>query len=545
MPVAPPVTKATFPCKMESANTLLIVLKILSRNFFRLTVPAILISLSLWAASCSSSPTNLRALAPSETLIYLETNDLGIALRSVFESRAVRESKIRVPDLSALDGVQAAVVIAGFEMQEQKLTEEQSVGKITPKFALIADTHKWNFQARAFAEAKLGVFVSDIYGGEPKLEKSEKAGGSYFVWTAADGRKAFALVIDGLIYFGNDEGLIDHCIAVRKGESTAFDAKALHSADPTDLAYGYISPDGMAQIANVLGVRLAAESTEEGEVRSAIAGILPKLIRGAVKDVHWTARKKDDKVEDRWEIDMPNEVAAVFAETMTPADGQSDASQAALIPANARSATIYNLKTPQVAWRSVVLTAEHLSDPFTARVFSEIGTALFEPYGIGDPEKFLSSVDGRIVTVSLADGDQAAAIVKPSTNGQLQGLLSELDPAAKKEGDAENPDVAVQYTGNLAVVGEKDTVSACVAAGARSDLADALFAADPGSISTVSKDEAAIKAIASFLGDEKTANPANAFSLSKTNFTRAGIVRTTTSDLGFIGQMIAMLADDN
>lgn len=518
-------------------------LKILSRNF-RLTIPAILISVSLWAASCSSSPTDLRSLAPSETLIYLETNDLGRALRSVFDSRAVKVSKLQVPDLSALDGVQAAVVVAGFEMQEQKVTEEQSVGKITPKFALIADTHKWNYQARAFAEAKLGGFVADIYGSEPKLEKSEKAGGSYFAWTAADGRKAFALVTGGLIYFGNDEGLIDHCIAVRKGEGTAFDARSLHPSAPTDLAYGYISPDGMAQIANVLGVRLAAESTEEGEVRSAIASVLPKLIRGAVRDVHWTAKKKDDKVEDRWEIDIPNEVAAVFAETMTPADGQADASLAALIPASARSATIYNLKTPQVAWRSVLLTAEHLSDPFTARVFSEIGTALFEPYGIGDPEKFLSSVDGRIVTLSLAE-DQAAAVVKPSTNGELQGLVPELGPAANKKGDAETPDSAVQYTGNLAVVGEKDTVLACVAGGAKSDIADALFTADPASISTVSKDDAAIKAIASFLGDEKTANTANAFSLSKTTFTKAGVVRTTTSDLGFVGQMIAMLADDN
>ncbi|MBS1769206.1 MAG: hypothetical protein JSS77_06050 [Acidobacteria bacterium] len=518
-------------------------LKILSRNF-KATVPAILISVSLWAASCSSSPTNLRALAPSETLIYLETNNLGAALRSVFESRPIKESAVKVPDLSVLDGVQAAVAITGFEMQEQKLTEEQSVGKVMPKFALIADTHKWNYQARAFAEAKFGAFVADIYGSEPKLEKSEKAGGSYFAWTAADGRKAFALVIDGLIYFGNDEGLIDHCIAVRKGEGTAFDAKSLHPSAPTDLAYGYISPDGMAQIANVLGVRLAAESTEEGEVRSAIAGILPKLIRGAVKDVHWTTKKKDDKIEDRWEIDMPNEVAAVFAETMTPADGQADASLAALIPASARSATIYNLKTPQVAWRSVVLTAEHLSDPFTARVFSEIGTALFEPYGIGEPEKFLSSIDGRIVTVSLAE-DQAAAIVKPSTNGQLQGLLPELDPAAKKQGDAETLDVAVQYTGNLAVVGEKDTVSACVAGGARSDIADVLFAADPGSVSTISKDDAAIKAIASFLGDERTANRANVFSLSRTDFSKSGVVRTTTSDLGFIGQIIAMLSDDN
>jgi len=506
------------------------------------------VCISFGLLSCSSAPTDMRKLAPAETIIYLETNNLGTALRSVFESRPIKESRLKVPDLSVLDGVQAAVVIAGFEMQEQKLTEEQSVGKITPKFALIADTHKWNYQARAFAEAKLGGFVADIYGSEPKVEKSEKAGGSYFAWTAADGRKAFALVIDGLIYFGNDEALIDQSIAVRKGESAAFDAKALHPANAEDLAYGYISPDGMAQLANVLGVRLAAESTEEGEVRTAIAGVIPKLLRGAVSDVHWTAQKTDGGIEDRWEIKMPQDVAAVFAETMAAGDGAPDRAFANVIPANARSATRYNLKNPQAAWRSVVLTAEHLSDPFTAMVFSEIGTAVFEPYGVGNPEAFLSSVEGQMVTVSLGDDEQAAAIVKPSASGQLKGLLPELDPTAKKPADqaeAEPADVALQYTGDLAVVGEKDTVAACVAPGTKIEVADKPVPAAGASITTIFNDETSVREIASFLGEEKTATATKTISRSETNFTTAGVIRTTVSELGFIGTIIAMLSDGN
>jgi len=506
---------------------------------------AVVACIALGLLSCSSTPTDLRKLAPAETIIYLETNNLGTALRSVFESRPIKESSLKVPDLSALDGVQAAVVIAGFEMREQKLTDEQSVGKITPKFALIADTHKWNFQARSFAEAKLGAFVADIYGSEPKLEKSEKAGGSYFAWTAADGRKAFALVIDGLIYFGNDESLIDHSVAVRKGESAAFDAKALHPANSEDLAYGYISPDGMAQLANVLGVRLAAESSSESEVRTAIAGVVPKLLRGAVSEVHWTAQKKDGGIEDRWEINMPRDVATVFAETMAAADGVPDRAFANVIPANTRSATRYNLKNPQAAWRSVVLTAEHLSDPFTARVFSEIGTAVFEPYGVGNPEAFLSSVDGQIVTVSLGDAEQAAAIVKPSASGQLKGLLPELDPNAKKPAESEPSDVALQFTGDLAVVGEKDVVAACIAPGAKIEVAAKPPPAKGAAITSIFNDETSVREIASFLGEEKTATSVKAVSRSETNFTNVGALRTTTSEIGFIGTIIAMLSDGN
>ncbi|KXK05277.1 MAG: hypothetical protein UZ17_ACD001000701 [Acidobacteria bacterium OLB17] len=302
----------------------------------------IVVSISLGFVSCASPRADLRALVPAETIIYLETDDIGASLRSVFESRPLKESKVKVPNLSALDGIQAAVAITGFEMHEEKLSDEQSVGKITPRFALIADTHGWNFQARGFAETKLASFVADIYGGEPKLEKSEKEGGSYYAWTAADGRKAFALVIGSMIYFGNDESVIEHCLAAKKGEMPAFDAKALHQPSPENLAYGYISPDGMAQLANVLGIRLASESAEQGEVRTAIAGILPRLIRGAVSDVHWTAKKTDKGIEDRWEIEMPKEIAAVLSETLAPSDEPADQAAASLIPANAVSATRYS-----------------------------------------------------------------------------------------------------------------------------------------------------------------------------------------------------------
>ena len=39
--------------------------------------------------SCKSKPTDLRALVPADTLVYLETNDLASTLQPVVESKSV------------------------------------------------------------------------------------------------------------------------------------------------------------------------------------------------------------------------------------------------------------------------------------------------------------------------------------------------------------------------------------------------------------------------------------------------------------------------
>jgi hypothetical protein len=234
----------------------------------------------------------MRSLVPADTLVYLETNDLAGALQPVVDSKPFKEVAKTTPDLSALKGVQLAVAVTGFETTEEKLTEEHSVGHVQPRFVAAADTHKWNFQALRFAEDKLDTFVEDVYDSEPTLEKSDKLGGKYFTWTAKDGRKAFALVIDSLIYFGNDESAIEKALAVRRGEadSIAQTGKVQPAAADT-LASGYISTDGIAQIASIIGLKLAADVDEDADLRSAVVAVIPERIRNSVNEIRWTMRK--------------------------------------------------------------------------------------------------------------------------------------------------------------------------------------------------------------------------------------------------------------
>ena len=123
-------------------------------------------------------------------------------------------------------------------------------------------------------------------------------------------------------------------------------------AAPGTLASGYVGPDGIAQIANIIGLKFASETGEDSEVQSAIAGILPQLVRGSVTDITWTATKTEQGIEDKYSITMPPDVASVFNETIKyireQVESRSSQDSCRNLPA---LRTIYNFKDPQVAWR--------------------------------------------------------------------------------------------------------------------------------------------------------------------------------------------------
>jgi len=227
------------------------------RRASRFICISLCLCVSVFLLSCGSKPTDLRSVVPGDCLIYVETNDIAAALQPIVDSQAFTKAAKRKPDLSALKGVQLAVAVTGFQGREEKLTDKNSVAHIQPRFVAVADTRAWNFQAKRFAEDKLGAFVADVYDDKPMVEVVDKDGGRYLTWSAKDGRKAYALVIDSLIFFGNDASAIDKCLAARRGEIEAFakGGKDLPMAGGETLASGYVSSDGIAQVASVIGLK--------------------------------------------------------------------------------------------------------------------------------------------------------------------------------------------------------------------------------------------------------------------------------------------------
>ena len=73
---------------------------------------SVIICVHLWLVSCSSKPTDPRTVVPADSLIYLETQDLGKAVRAVTESEAFRNAAASQPNLSAVDGVRLGIAVS-------------------------------------------------------------------------------------------------------------------------------------------------------------------------------------------------------------------------------------------------------------------------------------------------------------------------------------------------------------------------------------------------------------------------------------------------
>jgi len=498
----------------------------------------------------------MRTLVPAETLVYLETNDLAAALQPIVDAKPFMEVAKSKPDFSALEGVQLAVAVTGFETSEEKLTDEHSVGRVQPRFVAVAETHAWNYQAVKFAELKLGAFVANIYDSEPTLEKSDKSGGKYFTWTATDGRKAFALVIDSIIYFGNDESAIEKCLAVKRGETDSIlKTGKIPVASPEVLASGYVSTDGIAQIAGLAGLKFASEAGEESEVQSAIAGILPQLIRNSITEISWTSTKTEKGIEDKYTIGMPSEISSVFSETMAVGE-HDDSSSFDWLPVDVTTATRYNFKNPQVAWRSLLLVLQKPLDPAAAQTLLAYSGLFFEPYGISDPEMFLSSGASGITTANFsAGGDKPVLRIATFIDeGKLHSsLLRDLrQQRSDSSRHTDDGEIAAVQMDMRFISGDAETVRSLYQFYVGNDKKNTLADAVPANLGK----GAAIFTSGHELNSEysplinilttssENTSPRSISYLTETRFTKTGIDRRTISDFGLIGSIIAQISSD-
>ncbi|HJS52200.1 MAG TPA: hypothetical protein VJ781_09905 [Pyrinomonadaceae bacterium] len=477
-------------------------------------------------------------------------------MNAITERPAFREAAQGIPNLSALNGVKLAVAVTGFETKEQAVTEENSVLNFTPRFVAVLETNAWNYQAIKFTEEKLGSFIDDIYGGEVLLETSDRHDGKYFVWTAEDGRKAYGLVQGSVVYFGNDESSIEKSLAVKRGEVESISNNPKVTRGDR-LAFGYVSPDGVAQIANIAGLSLAKQSSEEGEVQSFVAGVLPEILRNSLKEATWTATKSDEGIVDSFTISMNPEVAAVLNETLIPSRKPA-IELPQLVLEDAVSVTRYHLQDPQVAWRSLVLSAGKTTDPASGSLIVNFSDGLFEPYGIEDPEKFLRSVEPELFTVRFDEGGENVVVVakvkdlatfEQSIANELRtakAVAESADLTVKKSADGElmlaTKPSGVIYLGDTGSV--EKLVRAPVGTGYKQLYAKRMFESDALSATTGADKAAAAKIVSLFAEAKGGDTAADSRFLTETRFSKNGIERRTVSDFGVIGWIASQLAND-
>ncbi len=530
--------------------------KSLKNRFFL----SVFICVHLWImflTSCGSKPTDLRTVMPADALVYLESNDLGIALGAITENKAFLQLAKTKPDLSALDGIKLAVAVTGFETSEEQITEENFVLNFQPRFVAAVETNAWNFQAVSFTENKIGEFINEVYGGSVELETADKHSGKYFVWTSQDGRKAYALVQGSVIFFGNDETSIEKCLAVKRGEADSI-ARNPKITTGDRLAFGYVSTDGIAQIASLAGATLANRTGEEADVQSFIARVLPEIVRKSVTEISWTATQTQSGIEDSYDIRFDPAIAKAANETLTGKSFQQY-DFADYVPLEFAVATRYNLSDPLKAWRSIVFTTQSQTDAVSGNLIAAFSGSVFEPYAIENPELFLGSIGERIMTVKLdAESENAAIIANVKNEVDIKkSIAKEIDftKPPEKSGEAvmwksEDGEFAAAFLGDVVIVGDAEIVSKCLAAKSSGENMTKIerfkqFEITAATAVTVASETDPAAKIIEVLGEKKPENmPLEQRSFTATIFDGEGMHRKTLSNFGLIGSIIEQFAKE-
>lgn len=532
------------------------------RSFFSKSLHSALVSffsifliIILFSACRSSQKADMRNYAPSDAIAYLETKDLSQALNALTENKAFQELAKNKTDFSALEDVQVAVIVTDFETSEKQVTDDDSILNFKPHFVAVAETHAWQWQTLSLVENQINNFVRETYGADAKLETSDKNGGKWFVWTAKDGRKVFAFVQNSQIYFGNDANAIEKCLAVKRGEADSLTKnenfiRAYSVNGEKNLAFGYISPLGIAQIAGIIGVSTAIKTTEESEGRSFIARVLPQILQNTTKEIVWTAQKSEQGIEDIFFVSLTAEVSSIFKETLT-STAETKTNTAEFLPSDIFSVTRYGLKNPLIAWRSLLLVTAKNTDAVSGNLLIQFSGSLLEPYGVSDAETFLGAVNSEIFTARFdAEGENSVAIVGIKDAEKIKKSIAEINfkSQPQKQENAEiwksdDGEKAAAFVENILVLGDAESVFKSLRAkqtgqNFTKNLYFQNFAESRAVAVTFAKDADSAEKIVKILGTPKeNANIVTNY-LTETRSTEKGIERKITSPFGLFGTIL-------
>ncbi len=504
------------------------------------------------------SKIDLRTLAPNDALIYLETDDLAAALDALTENAAFQTLAGGKTDFSAMKNIQTAIVVSDFGTAANEVGADTAILNFKPHFVAVAETRLWSWQTNSLVENQINKFAREKLGENTRLEKSDKYNGKFYVWTATDNRQIFALAQASLLYFGNDENLIEKCAAVKNGavESLAGNEFYAKNYAPNNLASGYVSPAGVEKIAALAGIFAAAQTNESDDGKNFIARVLPQILQNTTEQVIWTARKTDAGIEDDFKFFLKPPLVSKIKENFVAAN-ENQADLAKFLPADFFSATRYRLKNPLAAWRnSVALVAEN-TDALSAKLLARFSGSMLEPYGIANAEQFLNQIKSEIIVARFDEnGDQSVVVARVENIADLKKSLTaeiKFNAPSEKSGNveiffSEDKNSAAAFLENVLVLGNAEAVKKCLQA--RQNTESKLknqrlekFINSNSLVATFGKDADSADRIARVL-TEKESEKMNlaTFYLTETNFSEAKVERRSVSDFGLIGTILKQLA---
>lgn len=575
---------------------------------------ALLVLTGFWLWWNRPRQVDMSAYAPADALVYIEANDLPEIADALTTSESARalfaaasadldtqhlnswasfaaRTGIGSAEAVVLARAQIAVVLLGFEEAGSTSATDATLANliIKPRVAVIIEAHTSERRVRNAVSKLVGNFAKRAYGS-PRVTTREDVGVHWQTWTRPGEERQIVAATSGTIaIIGNDERVVEACLAVRRGERQSLEgdedlAEMRRRTQAGEaLSFGYISPSNAAKLAEIAATVYAAQFDFTPQIQSTAASLLPQLLPRLVGSAAWSAHASGGGIEDRYVFQVPSPIAARLRAPLTATDA-FDSSFATLLPADTNQITAYLFRDTEAAWRGTQAALASQLDTINAALLVVFADKSLTPYGIDSPREFFRYTALPIATARLDAENQSTVLIAPVRDEEaLKNLLRKRFGTRTEQVGAhamlvqatnESSEAAIILDGHL-LMGTADVVRRCLSAreagqtlaetrAFKSALASVKDSFTAGGASVVSFGEqhdaarAGVSTLARLFNAKNAAAKRRseaqtfaraldeyAYSLGETRIVEHGFERRTRSVFGLYGMLLDGFEDEN
>lgn len=524
---------------------------------------------------------DMAAYAPSDSLVYLECNNLLDIGEAVVNTAAWNEFRplLGINDRSLpgkwvrglitwtgigptptviLARTQVAVVVL-----ELGATEKDESLTIKPEAAILLETHTSERRIRPVVEDALRRFAASAMQGAT-LQRRTVSDAEFIVWSAPDQNRQIVATINGsLVIVGNNERAVQTCLDVQRGLRPNLQShQELQQMRTTlkaeqSLAFGFVSSANSGRLISAAAPLVTG--TAPGDLR------FDRLIAAGASrvlgSVGWSSGPVNGGIEDRYLFVLTPNLVSRLRSFFKPT--QQRTSVLDVVPDDVHSVTVYKFEDPFATWQAVQTGVSTQLDTLSTIVFTSVLKASLSSYGIEEPDKFLRTVGPELITTRLRpESERSVLIGAVRDEVALRQVLFGQSGGGPK-GPAEvmgipNKETAASFLNGNVLVGPEPDVRLSVsdaqnALGQLQRLEDFLRDSSSAGVATATRDD---DRVLSFMEAVRRINgagaPANAeqlsrkldslpYSVTQTTLGEQGLERRTKSSFGQFGSLLPLL----
>jgi hypothetical protein len=251
-------------------------------------------------------------------------------------------------------------------------------------------------------------------------------GVEFVEWKDKEGsRQIIAAIVGSVVAVGNTEAAVQQVLdsAARRTPSLKDDANLQRLRREFEanqsLTFGYVPQEKSAHLLSFAVPLIFGRPPSD-------AGFQRVVTTGAARlfgSIAWGSRTFRNGIEDRYVISLQpsvfDQLQAAFSQ------GTSAKVNSHRLPDSAYSVTYYRFENPSLAWEGLKTSISSNVDALSAVVFSSLLKTSLTSYGVHEPEQFLRSVKGEILTLRLdRDGEHTMLIAGVKDREALRGLIA-------------------------------------------------------------------------------------------------------------------------